>query len=426
MKKSKSLVCLITSMLIMGNLMTGCNSSKTASGDMKTDGKVKVSIWWAQDEQFKAPLLEAINSYQKDHPNVEIVPEWKPNFDYYEDYKVSLVGKQAPDIVKIDHVNVQALGHKNQIVNMSELGADKLADKFVESTWKANEYKGKIYALPFDANTIAFMYNKDLLDKTGKKVPTNYDEVVDTAKAVTDLGQKGVFGYTVPVDPGSSGWLTFQWYSWLWRCGGEILNEDWTKVKFNSAEGVEALQKVVDLSNKYKAIPPTSYMENEFYTGKIGLLDMGCWNVPRITGKDAPAKFGVAKLPVLKQGIPAYSGLGVYSLAVTKESKSQKEAYEFAKYLATNKELQFQYAKKTNLIPSLKEAQSNEFFNTPEWKVYFEQLKIAKSRPGTPAWPEIDKYVNAAIQEALTKAKTPKQALDDAAAKCNEVLKNIK
>jgi ABC-type glycerol-3-phosphate transport system substrate-binding protein len=87
---------------------------------------------------------------------------------------------------------------------------------------------------------------------------------------------------------------------------------------------------------------------------------------------------------------------------------------DFSKYLATSKQYQIDYAKKTNLMPSLTEAYDDEFFKTPEWQAFLEQLKIAKGRPGTPAWPEINDALTAGIQEALAGQKTPKQALDDA------------
>ena len=52
--------------------------------------------------------------------------------------------------------------------------------------------------------------------------------------------------------------------SGFWREGGEILNADWTKAIYNSPEGVEALQKIIDLRDKYGVLAKDSYLEPDF------------------------------------------------------------------------------------------------------------------------------------------------------------------
>ncbi|WP_304943227.1 sugar ABC transporter substrate-binding protein [Vallitalea guaymasensis] len=437
MFNTKKMFTIVMSILMAMSLFTGCGSKETVSnGDSQnTDGKVneqqgdskkqvKLSIWWASQDEFKQPLLDAIAEYEAEHPNVKIEPEWLANFDYYDNYKVALAGKTAPDIVKIDHVFVQTLGYNDQILELSEFGANDIKDKFVESAWKANMYQDNVYALPFDANTLALMYNEDLLAKAGKEVPTTYEELKDVALAINDLGEEGVYGYTVPVNPKGSGFLSFQFSSWVARNGGSILNDDWSASTLDSKEAVNALQQVDDLLS-CGAIPPNVYLENEFYEGKIGLLEMGCWNINRLNA-DETASLNVAPLVSLKDGVTGYAPLGLYSLAITKATKHQQEAYDFCKFLATNKDLQLSYAKQTHLMPSLKDSLEDEMFNTPEWKVFVEQFKNTVSRPGSPAWPSIDKHLSNAIQKVLTGVAEPEEALKEAKELCDEEIKNIK
>ena len=441
MKKSRKLLSLVLCVCLLITLvgLIGCGNTspeeqpgqqddQNQGEKSKDDAKkpVELKIWWAEGDQFKAILLDAILAYKDVNPHVKIVPQWQPNFDTYDKLKVAIAGKTAPDITKLDSVFAPALGFKGQLVDLTQFGANDIKDKFIESTWKAGMYKEQVYALPFDANTIAFFYNKDILDKAGKEPPKTYEEIIEVGKAIEALNLPDTYAYTVPVTSGTSGWLAFQWNFWLWRNGGEVLNEDWTKAVYNSPEGVEALQKVVDLVHKHEVVPPNVYLEPEFYDGNVGMLDMGCWNVPVITGEDAQANFGITTMPALKDGVPGHSGLGLYSIGVLTSCKAQQEAYEFVKFLATNKEYQVTYSKKTNLMPSLVEAYEDEYFKTPAWEAFLAQLKIAKARPGTPAWPEIAEHMNIAIQEALTGKKTAQEALDGAVAKSNEALAKVK
>ena len=49
------------------------------------------------------------------------------------------------------------------------------------------------------------------------------------------------------------------------------------------------------------------------------------------------------------------------------------------------------------------------------------QIVYAHVRPKVPFYPEFSKALQLALQEALTKQKSPAQALNDAAAKWNEL-----
>lgn len=53
--------------------------------------------------------------------------------------------------------------------------------------------------------------------------------------------------------------------------------------------------------------------------------------------------------------------------------------------------------------------------------MFQQQFPFSKVRPKVPYYPEASKALQLALQEALTKVKTPKQALDDAAAKWVEL-----
>jgi len=417
----RNLALLLCLVILLGSVLTGCGGGNTSSDDEK----VTLSIWWAEQDKFKAPLLEAIREFEAANPNITIEPEWMPNFDYYDKYKIALTGGQAPDVVKIDHVFVQSLGYNNQVFDLTEFGANKVKDKFVKSTWEANMYKDSVYAFPFDANTLALMYNKDLLDKAGVEPPKTLDELIEASKAITNLGEEGVYGYTIPFSPGASGFLSYQFISWIARNGGSILNDDWSEATLDTPEVINALKQIKLLVDT-EAAPANVFMENEFYAGKIGMLEMGPWHVPTITNEDAPANFGIVQLVSLQDGVKTYGPLGLYSLAIAKQSKHPEEAYKFLEFLATNEEFQISYSKATNLMPSLTGAYDDEFYNNDVWKIFIKQLENTASRPGSPAWPKIDEAINNAIQETLTGKKTPEQALKDAQEKINKELSELK
>lgn len=396
------------------------------SGSADVFAKTRLVIWWAQGDAEKATLEAAISDFRKVDASIEIVPQWQTNSDDTQKLKIAYVGGNAPDIVRIDHVWVQALGYKRMFIDLAPLGANALKDKFFGPTWKANTYENKVFALPFDANTIALMYNKDLLAKTKTAVPKTYDELVATAKANTrdanGDGKTDAWGYTIPVAPGTSGWLQFQWLTWLWRLGGDVLNPQWTKATFNSPAGVKALNMMVGLVKKYKVVPDGAYYEGDFYDGSVALMDMGPW---AMRGRE-DSHFAFAPLPVLDRKVGEVTGLGLYSLAITSGSKNPEAAFKFIKFLATTPKYSIIWSKGTYLMPSLKEAYNDPLFKTGYWSIFKNQLSTAKMRPGTPAWPQISGYISDAIQTVLAGKATAEEALDRAAKLSNEALSQVK
>lgn len=440
MKKTISI--LLALMLTMSFVLTGCGNEKatdSTSNDSETssssetsnssetstsDEQKTLTIWWAEQDKFKAPLLEAIRAFEAENPNVTIEIEWTPNFDIYEKYKIALVGGEAPDIVKIDHVFVQTLGYNDKILDLTQFGANDVKDQFIQSTWAANMYKDAVYALPFDANTLALMYNKDLLDEAGVQPPTTLEELITASQAVNALGKEGVHGYTIPFDPGASGFLSFQFNGWIARNGGSVLNDDWSASTINSPEVINAIYQLKSLIDT-DAAPANVFMEGDFYAGKVGMLEMGPWHVPTITKEDAPANFGVVPTFGLAEGIDTYAPLGLYSLAISGDTKYPQEAYDFVEFLATSEAMHISYSKATNLMPSLISAYENEFYNDETWQMFIKQLESTVSRPGSPAWPEIDQIINDMLQEVLLDVATPEEAAAKAEEKINEAIAGL-
>ena len=424
----KGIVSCLCVVLIAG--MAGCSTGKDNSKpdpnggkipEMNTTDDITLSIWWMETEQHAPVLKAAIEEFKKVYPNITIKPEWQTSFDNNIKLKTAMIGETAPDIVKIDHVYTASFGYNEQIFDLNKYGAGDIKDQFIESTWNANVYDQAVYGLPFDANTVAFFYNKDLFQKAGVSVPKTYTEIISAGKAIQALKLPNTYAYTVPVTTSDSGWLTFEWLSWLWRNGGEVLNADMTEAAFAGKEGVQALTQMVDLIRKEGVVPENQYLEADFYTGTVGMLDMGCWSLQKVLNSEY-GSFGVAELPVLKDGVTNHSGLGLYSMAVTSQSKHPREAYEFIKFLTTTAKYQVDYAKTNAFMPSLKAAYTDDYFSTEEWQVFRSTLEKSKSRPCSPSWPDISENLNNALQQVLTEGRDPAEALAEAAENVNQAI----
>jgi sorbitol/mannitol transport system substrate-binding protein len=202
--------------------------------------------------------------------------------------------------------------------------------------------EGKLYALPFYAESSMMFYRKDLFDKAGLKMPEKptYDDVTKFAKATYDKAG-GVYGVCLR---GKPGWGENMAYvdTLINTFGGRWFDEKWNP-QLNSPEVKEAVNFYVDLMKKYGPPGASSNGFNEnlalFSTGKCAMwidatVAAGMLSDPahsKVIGKVAYAPAPTAKTPNGAQW------LWSWALAVPASSKHVKEAKQFIEW-ATSKD----------------------------------------------------------------------------------------
>jgi multiple sugar transport system substrate-binding protein len=225
-----------------------------------------------EDADF-APVFEEFN---KRYP--EIDAQYTPagtgyNAQYNDKLLTMLAGGTAPDTFKTLFGYFGSLANSGVYVPLDDFVAkypDETAfDDFFQNHVDACKFQGTLYALPNDGAPNGYWYNVDLYDGAGVDYPdwdTNWDEVVESAKAITkeENGVTTYFGVGHPL-----------WTSWIWSNGGEVLNEDGTKCLLDQPDAVEALQYMQDLVTVYGVSPgPEALSEmnegDRFTTGRLG------------------------------------------------------------------------------------------------------------------------------------------------------------
>ena len=406
-------------------------SASDSSSSSNPENSKRIVIWAdPNDDSVKA----AVKNFEKQRPDVKVKLENSSTTDI-EAIQRAMSSGRGPDIFRLDHVYITGFGRSGDLLDLNKYGAKNIAPKFIDSCWNAVSYNGATYGLPGDANTIAFMYNIDMLNNAGKTVDDlkTYEGVKDTARAMKDAAP-GKTPITFPFfdtsNFGRESWSAFTLPFWIWGEGGDILSPDLKRATFNEQPGIDAMNKLISFSTE--KLTMNQYMESGFYRGEVGMIQMGCWAIPSLISNSHGQSLGVTTMPVLKKGIPGYSGLGLYAWGVTKnEAKTNKPrseeknqaCFDFLEFFCTDDTLQVSWARKNNFLPTTKGAVANSYFTSnPVWKVFAEQFQITKSRPGVTNWLQIEGLLAKAINEAVSTKNVP-NALNNAAARVNELLK---
>ncbi|HEY9615295.1 MAG TPA: sugar ABC transporter substrate-binding protein [Microcoleaceae cyanobacterium] len=201
---------------------------------------------------------------------------------------------------------------------------------------------GKLYAVPFYAESSMLYYRKDLFDQAGITVPEQptYAQVREWASKVHNP-QNGVYGMCLRGKPGWGENMAFL-STLVNTYGGQWFDMQWQPT-INTPAWKNAIGYYVDLMQKYGPPGASSNGFNEnlalFSTGKCGMwvdatVAAGLLSNPKES--QVYDKIGFARAPI-EQYPNGSNWLWAWALAIPKTSKSPEAAQRFIAW-ATSKE----------------------------------------------------------------------------------------
>jgi multiple sugar transport system substrate-binding protein len=405
------LVTLLSAIAILGAACSQASSQPS---------KVTITFWHGYNtEETKVFNDKVVTAFEQSHPNIIIQAQAVPYDAFHKKLLTAVAGGQAPDLIRSDIIWVPEFADLGALVPLDTAMSDfsTYSGKVFPGPLSTNQYKGHYYGLPLDTNTRVLLWNKAMYQAAGiTAAPKTVDEF--TADVAKLSNGKDKFGYA---EGGTGGW---NFLPWLWTFGGNVTDENITKASgyLNGPDSVAALQWFVNLYKTHESGPSVlggdphtdvGYAKNQY--GNI--LD-GPWMVPIFKAQYPDKSVDLSTVPAGKGG--SESVVGGEDIVMFKESQHQAEAMEFMRFMLSH---QTQVTMgNIGQMPVLSElAGSSEL--PSYFSVFQEQLKTAKARTPSPAWPKIDDAIGTAVTLALKGSATPQQALDQAATAIDGFLK---
>jgi sorbitol/mannitol transport system substrate-binding protein len=203
-------------------------------------------------------------------------------------------------------------------------------------------YNGKLYALPFNAESSMLMYRKDLFEAKGLTMPDQptYDDIVKFAGALTDKA-KGIFGITLRGKPGWGENMAFV-DTLLNTYGATWFDMNW-KPTIDTPEWKKAITFYVNLMKKDGPPGASANGFNENLTlfggGRAAMwIDATSGAGPLFDKNQSQVSDKVAFAPAPIAATPNGSHwLWSWALAIPKSAKEPDAALKFAEW-ATSKD----------------------------------------------------------------------------------------
>ncbi len=178
------------------------------------------------------------------------------------------------DVITIGSYETPIWGQQEWLVPLDDLGDDYGYDDLIPTVVNGLSYDGKLYSVPFYAESSFTFYRKDLFDAAGITMPDapTYDQIAEYAAKLTDKSQEQ-YGFCQRGKPGWGENMAFVG-PMVNAFGGRWFNEEW-EPQLTSEPWVAAVTYYVENMNAYGPPGATANGHNEnralFATGHCAL-----------------------------------------------------------------------------------------------------------------------------------------------------------
>ena len=394
---------LITALLLAAmclNLfsLVSCGGTKASAGDFvipeegfDTSKEITINFYHTMGSNLRDVLDRYIVEFNKLYPNITIVHEQVGSYDDVRDQiKTQITVGNQPHIAYCypDHValynmaravtTLDSLIESDVTVTRADgstetlgLTDEQIAD-FIQGYYEEGQQfgDGKMYTLPLSKSTEVLYYNKTFFQKHNLSVPTTWDEMEATIKAIKEIDPD-----SIPLGYDSEG----NWFITMCEQSGSdytsatgdehfLFDNDTNRAfvaRFRDwyQKGYVTTQELSggytsELFTKAESEAGNSYMS-------IGSSAGATHQRPDKVDEAYPFEVGITTIPQLDASNPKAISQGP-SLCIFKKADPQEvlASWLFVKYLTTNVEFQAEFSMASGYVPVIKSVGDNEIYKS--------------------------------------------------------------
>ncbi len=387
--------------------------------------KTTVTFWHAMGGESQKTLKTMVDRFESTHANIHIELVGMGNYDALSQKLMGAVAAKNPPVIAQQYENWTTQLHAGgELVYLDSfvrgpdgLSAEDLADIY-PALLENNTWDGRLLTLPFNKSVPVYYYSVPMFAAAGyPEFPKTWPDFRDAAMKLTKRDAAGNIE-TWGAAGGTDIWILG---SMLFQRGTEFLEREDGKPLFNGPEGVAALQFQVDmvLRDNVQNTDVGRTPMDDFLVGRMATLTgSSTWRAPVVDKESFPV--GMAPIPTWAKPAAIVYGtnIGMFRRAT---SAQKAAAWTFIKWF-TSPEQQVEWSLGTWYVPihrrSLEDPRMVErLAKTPGLRAAYAQMDCAVFEPRGLKWLAGRKALVEELEQAMLGAKTPKQALDDAAAR---------
>ncbi|MDR2546539.1 MAG: maltose ABC transporter substrate-binding protein [Lachnospiraceae bacterium] len=314
----------------------------------KTTDPVELLVW-LDDETW---ALELIQAFMAHHPNVSFRFQQMGNVASRTHLQLDGPAGLGADVFAFPHDQVPFTIADGLIEPVPPLLQEKWERELVPTAISTITHEGSMYAVPFQVENIALLYNKDLW---GPEPPETWEEVFEFAKTYNNPATNDwTFAWEV--------WNSYHNFIWLSAAGMELFGpnmDDYRKPNFDSPEAAKGLEIFLSMRQLFDiAIDDINFntSEERFRLGEIPLTLTGVWALPDCI--ENGLNFGVAKIPTIGGVQPiAYSGNMIAGVSSFSDPVNVPWAYAFIDFMVSEEGAAIMYKMRNTMTTRIDTSQ---------------------------------------------------------------------
>ncbi|WP_068083090.1 extracellular solute-binding protein [Polycladidibacter stylochi] len=398
--------------LILGISIATMFAFTAQSGELRFDGF----------PDLDSHLDKVIPVFEANNKDSKVSYQMNNHGDHHKRLTTNLAtGAGAGDIVAVDIEYIGSFINSGGFENLSapQYGAEQFKDLFVSYAWSQGKgTDGNQYGIPIDIGPGVMYYRRDSL----AAVDANIDEVIKDWDSYIEYGRQlkkknihliadafDVANIIIRTTVKEGEGLYFD------QNGNSLIRSPRFVNAFKLAktirdEGLDA--QIGSWSNEWY---------DAFKDGSVATQLSGAWLLGHLQNWMAPDTAGLWGVSNLPDGI--YGSWGGSFLAIPKQSKNKQEAWEFIKFLTTNKQTQIAALTNIGAFPVLTQTYSDPIFEQPleflggqKGRLLFAHVaqRVPAVAPMKGDLIAADVVLNGALREVLNDGKDIESALKDA------------
>lgn len=408
----------------------------------------EIQFWHAMGGELGKKVEEIATKFNESQSDYVVKPVYKGN---YSETMTSAIAafraKQQPHIVQVFEVGTASMMNAKGAVYpvyklMADMGIEFDTGKYLAGV--ASYYTtpdGKMLSIPFNSSTPVVYYNKDAFKKAGldpANPPKTWPEVADACRAMIKAGAVK-YGFTT----GWQSWVQLEnfsaWHNLPFGTKENGFDGVDTEFTFNGPAQVKHIQQLADWQKDeiFHYAGRRSDSNALFINGDVAFQMNSSASYANIAA-NSDFEVGISMLPywpdVIDQPQNAIIGGATLWVLGGHKKNEYKGVAEFLKFLSSDA-IQADWHQFTGYLPvtygAYELTKKQGFYKeNPGTEVAIKQMTLHKPTPNSKGlrfgnYVQVRDVINEELEAVWSGQKTAKQALDEAVARGNKLLRKF-
>jgi putative chitobiose transport system substrate-binding protein len=355
----------------------------------------QITFWTMQLSPFHDAYVKGvIADFERLHPDIRVKWVDIPWAEAERKTLTAIAAKTAPDVVNLNPQFSSRLAEFGALAEPEKYLSTAEIDAFLPSAWQANRLNGKTFALPWYLSTNIIVYNTEIFQRAGVRVPTTHEQMLEVSRAIK--ARAASFAYF----PGMDGSIPLES---MVAMGGMNPRVDGC-VSGQIGPKAPSILAFYQTLYREQLVPRNVVTEGHrkavemFLSGQVAMITTGMqfMQFMKTSNPDFYQKVGVApQIGFAENAAPAVPpNIAAMNVAVLASSRAKASAFRFAVFV-TNAENQLALARRVPILPSTRASYDDKFFRESSGDALFERaraLSVAQVKQGAVLVPPMPHY----------------------------------